>query len=166
MGWTRRLLAATGRSSRTFFAAAFFSLAALFISGCAMLERAEERAGVERHDWGDAAAALVAYQLFSPSGSDLILAGLAYIVVDPQSPNWHITETRLGEDTFYLRATLKRHNKGGEGEAPRLFRRRAEQLQRELGFSGYRLLDYSEGIESRYTGAERYSEGKIQLVRR
>ncbi|MCL2021940.1 MAG: hypothetical protein FWG81_07590 [Betaproteobacteria bacterium] len=164
MGWKRRLRAATGRSFGTFLAAAF-SLPTLLLSGCAALGEAQEAAGIERQDWGDAATAIAAYQLFKPSGSDLVLAGLVYIVVDPQSPNWHIEETRLGEDMFYLRATLKRHNKGGEGEAPRLFRRRAEQLQRDLGFGGYRLLDYSEGIESRFTGAERFSEGRIQLVR-
>jgi len=166
MVWTWRLEAAGERSCRAFLAAAFLSLSTLLISGCAALGEAQEAAGIERHDWSDAAVAVTAYQLFKPSGADLVLAGLAYIIIDPQSPNWHIEETRLTEDTFYLRATMKRRNKGGEGEAPRLFRRRAEQLQRDLGFSGYRLLDYSEGIESRFTGAERFSEGRIQLVRR
>jgi len=163
MSWTRRLSAAIACNLGARFAAAFFM--ALALSGCSTLEYVQETAGIERQDWGDAATGLIAYQLFKPSGSDLILTGLAYIVIDPMSPNWHIEETRLGEDMFYLRATLKRHNKGGEGEAARLFQRRAEQLQRELGYGSYRLLNYSEGIESRYTGAERFGEGRIQLVR-
>jgi outer membrane protein OmpA-like peptidoglycan-associated protein len=160
-------------------AAVFFMSLTPFLFGCATVEKAQNQLakipghlesakdalGVERRDWPDAAAGLLAYQLLKPSGGELILTGLAYIIVDPMSPNWHIEETRLGEDTFYLRATLKRHNRGGEGEAARLFQRRAEQLLREFGYSSYLLLNYSEGIESRYTGAERYGEGRVQLVR-
>jgi hypothetical protein len=38
-------------------------------------------------------------------------------------------------------------------------------LQREKGYTGYKLLDYSEGIESSTPFPYRVSEGTIQLVR-
>jgi hypothetical protein len=166
MIWTRRLWAANESSRRTFFAAAFFSLLIPFFSGCAVLEEGREMVGLDRQDVPNAAAALAWYQVFKPSSTDLITTGLMYLVVDPLSPNWRIEETRVGTDTFYLRMTMKRYNNGGEGEAWRVFRRRAEQIQQEFGYDGYHLLEYSEGIDSSFTGAERYGEGRIQMVYR
>jgi hypothetical protein len=46
-----------------------------------------------------------------------------------------------------------------------ILKRRALKLQRENGFTGYRILDYSEGIESSTPFSHRVSEGTIQLVR-
>ncbi len=42
---------------------------------------------------------------------------------------------------------------------------RAEQLRRENGFSSYRMVDYSEGIESSTPIAQRYAQGLIQMSR-
>jgi hypothetical protein len=46
-----------------------------------------------------------------------------------------------------------------------VLKRRATQIQHEHGFTGYRILDYSEGIESNTIGAQKYSEGIIQFAR-
>lgn len=114
----------------------------------------------------DVAGAALAYKLIKPAGGDLIIFGLAYLVYDPLAPNWEIQETRLTEDVFHMQLNMKRHFSGGEGEAMRVMKRRAAQLQRELGYGSYRILDYSEGIESATLAAYRTGEGRIQLVRR
>jgi hypothetical protein len=105
-------------------------------------------------------------QLIGPSLKDWTLFGLAYLIYDPLAPNWEIEETRLSEDRFYLQLRMKRYFTGGEGEAKRIFQRRAAQLQRELGYFAFRILDYSEGIDSQTLAARRFGEGSIQLVRR
>lgn len=92
-------------------------------------------------------------------------AGLLYLVYDPLAPNWNIEERALNGDTYYLSLRAKSFRTGGDGEAMRIIQRRALQLQREMGYTGYRLLDYSEGIESSTPLTHRYSEGTIQLVR-
>ncbi|MDR2365313.1 MAG: hypothetical protein LBD68_05590 [Zoogloeaceae bacterium] len=112
------------------------------------------------------AAAALTYKLFKPAGNDLVLLGLAFLVIDPFAPNWEISETRVGEDTFYLRLAMKRHFSGGEGEALQVLKRRADQLKRELGYHDYRILDYREGVESATLAAWRFGEGHVQLTRR
>ncbi|MDR2625534.1 MAG: hypothetical protein LBC37_04305 [Zoogloeaceae bacterium] len=113
----------------------------------------------------DIAAAGLAYKLVKPAGADLLLFGLAYLVIDPLAPNWEISETRVSEDTFHLRLAMKRHFSGGEGEALQVLKRRANQLKLELGYRDYRILDYNEGIESATLAAWRIGEGHIQLTR-
>jgi hypothetical protein len=92
-------------------------------------------------------------------------AGLLYLVYDPLAPNWSVEETPLSTDTFYLSMRAKSFRTGGDGEAIMILKRRALKLQRENGFTGYRILDYSEGIESSTPFSHRVSEGTIQLVR-
>lgn len=92
-------------------------------------------------------------------------AALAYFVYDPLAPNWSIEEKALNGETYYLSLRAKSFRTGGDGEAMRILQRRALQLQREMGYTGYRILDYSEGIESSTPLTHRYSEGTIQLVR-
>ena len=53
---------------------------------------------------------------------------------------------------------------GGDGESGLILRRRALQLQRERGFAGYRIAEYTEGIESSTPFTHRFAEGIIQLV--
>lgn len=90
---------------------------------------------------------------------------LLYIIYDPLAPNWNIEERALNEDTFHLFLRAKGFRVGGDGEAMQVVKRRALQLQREKGFAGYRILDYSEGIESSTPLTHRFSEGTIQLVK-
>lgn len=75
-----------------------------------------------------------------------------------------IEEKPLSDDTYFaLRA--KSFRTGGDGEAIQIIKRRALQLQREKGYVGYRILDYSEGIESSTPLTRRVSEGTVQLVK-
>lgn len=90
---------------------------------------------------------------------------IAYVVYDPLAPNWTIAETMIGGDVFRLSMRAKSFRTGGDGESGLILKRRAMQLQQQRGYSGYRILDYSEGIESSTPFAQRYAEGSFQLVR-
>lgn len=94
-----------------------------------------------------------------------VAGGLLYVIYDPLAPNWSIEEQLLNEDTYYLSLKAKSFRIGGDGEAMQILKRRALQLQRERGYEGYRILDYSEGIESSTPLTHRVSEGTIKLVR-
>jgi len=89
---------------------------------------------------------------------------LLYVIYDPLAPNWTIKERALNGDTYFLSLRAKSFRTGGDGEAIQIVKRRALQLQREKGYAGYRILDYSEGIESSTPLTHRVSEGTIQLV--
>lgn len=90
---------------------------------------------------------------------------ILYFVYQPLAPNWSLEEAKLDDQTYYVRLQAKRFRTGGDGEAMLVLKRRAVQLQYERGFAGYRILDYSEGIESYALAAQRYSHGIVQLVR-
>lgn len=96
--------------------------------------------------------------VFSPGN-----AALLYVIYDPLAPNWTIKERALPGDAFHLALRAKSFRTGGDGEAMQIVKRRALQLQREKGFSAYRILDYSEGVESGTPFTHRFSEGTIQL---
>ena len=97
--------------------------------------------------------------VFGPGNTALL-----YIIYDPLAPNWTIKEKALNADTYYLSLRAKSFRTGGDGEAIQVVKRRALQLQREKGYASYRILDYSEGIESSTPLTHRVSEGTIQLV--
>ena len=118
-------------------------------------------------------ALLVGSSLVSPSAADTsesVLSAVAaavsvLVVYDPLAPNWSIEEKPLTDDTYYLALRAKSFRVGGDGEAIQIIKRRALQLQREKGYAGYRILDYSEGIESSTPLTRRVSEGTVQLVK-
>ena len=71
----------------------------------------------------------------------------------------------MGKDSYYVSLRAKSFRTGGDGEAIQIIKRRAMQLKRDRGFEDFRIVDYSEGIESSTPFTHRYSEGTIQLVR-
>lgn len=99
-------------------------------------------------------------EVFSASQSALL-----YIIYDPMAPNWTIKEKALSADSYYISLRAKSFRTGGDGEAIQIIKRRAMHLKRARGFEDYRIVDYSEGIESSTPFTHRYSEGTIQLVR-
>ncbi|MPM96839.1 hypothetical protein SDC9_144004 [bioreactor metagenome] len=88
-----------------------------------------------------------------------------YAYYDPLAPNWEIEEERLDDDTYRFSMKMKRYHTGGSGESIQILKRRANQIQREQGFGGYQILEYSEGIDSQTIGARRVAEGTIKLVK-
>jgi len=110
--------------------------------------------------WGHPVSAFgLPGEVFNPQNSALL-----YIIYDPLAPNWTIKERALTAEMYHLSLRAKHFRIGGDGEAMQILKRRALQLQREKGFSGYRVLDYSEGVESSTPFTYRVSEGTIQLV--
>jgi hypothetical protein len=83
---------------------------------------------------------------------------------NPFASSWLISERRLDASTFELSLRAKHFRKGGDGEVIQVIRQRADQLQREAGASSYRLLDFSEGVESSSGWAYRVSRVTVVLV--
>lgn len=110
--------------------------------------------------WGHPVSAFgLPGEVFNPQNSALL-----YIIYDPLAPNWTIKERPLNPEMYHLSLRAKHFRTGGDGESMQILKRRALQLQREKGFSGYRVLDYSEGVESSTPFTYRVSEGTIELV--
>ncbi|MEO8409736.1 MAG: hypothetical protein ABI478_04135 [Propionivibrio sp.] len=93
-----------------------------------------------------------------------VTGALVYPVYDPLAPNWRIEERRFGTDTYTFSLTAKHFRTGGDGEALQVLERRAQALQHENGFAGYRLLGYSEGVESSTPFTQRVARGSVQLL--
>jgi len=92
----------------------------------------------------------------------LVLGAVVYFTVDPLSPNWQIEETRMEGNRFRISLRKKRFATGGDGEAEQIFYRRAERIVRENGYTGYAVLEFTEGVESTVPIARRVSQGVIQ----
>ncbi len=91
-------------------------------------------------------------------------SGVAYLVLDPLAPNWEIEEVKFSDTQYHLALHMKRYYAGGAGEARVVFNKRANDLVRALGAGSYRVLEYSEGIESSVLGNRRVGEGIVELV--
>ncbi|MBU1237156.1 MAG: hypothetical protein KJ634_07430 [Gammaproteobacteria bacterium] len=94
------------------------------------------------------------------------LAGVAYMVLDPLSPNWEIEEAPLGENHIHFSLRMKRYYVGGAGEAQALFHRRAKELTRLNGFDGYQVVEYQESLDSSVIGSQRTATGVVKLTRK
>ena len=90
---------------------------------------------------------------------------VAYLVLDPFSPNWEIQEARFPENHIHIQLAMKRYYAGGAGEARQIFHRRAKELMRAGGFTGYEVVEYSEGLDSSVIGSQRKAEGVIRLTK-
>ncbi len=97
------------------------------------------------------------------SAENLLLGAALYWAVDPLAPNWSVSQQTLSGDRVRIALKRKRFASGGEGEAAQLFARHAERLVRERGYSGYSILQYTEGIESTLPVAQRLAEGLVRL---
>lgn len=92
--------------------------------------------------------------------------GVAYLILDPLSPNWEIEEARLDPHLVHFDLKMKRYYSGGGGEARLVFERRAKALVRTGDFASYQILEYSESIDSSVLGSKRRAEGVIRLIPR
>ena len=95
----------------------------------------------------------------------LVAGAIIYMIVDPLAPNWAIEQSQLDGDRYRIALTKKRFTTGGDGEAAPVFYRRAEQIARASGGAKYRVLEFSEGIESTVPIARRVAQGVIEVVR-
>jgi hypothetical protein len=95
-----------------------------------------------------------------------IAAGvIVYLIVDPLAPNWQIEQAQLDTNRYRVALKKKRFTTGGDGEAGQIFGRRATQIVRDNGASAYRVVEFTEGIESTVPLAQRVAQGVIEIVR-
>lgn len=106
----------------------------------------------------------VSRSLVLPAES-IVAGALLFALIDPLAPNWQIAHTQLAADRYRINLKMKRFTSGGDGEAAQVFYRRAEQLAQEGGGTGYRVIEYSEGIESALPVAQRFASGVIEFTR-
>ncbi|MDD5241639.1 MAG: hypothetical protein PHG47_07955 [Sulfuricella sp.] len=91
----------------------------------------------------------------------MVGAAVYYLYKD----NWGVEETKTGGDKFHL--TLKKNilRENGDSEAGMIFKRRAGEIATEQGYDGYRIMEYSEGIESTTFGPQRVAQGVIKCYK-
>lgn len=97
-------------------------------------------------------------------GVAVVTLGVSYFVYDPLAPNWEVEETPITPTRYRLALKMKRYHTGGAGESLGVFKRRAEKLGAERGFTRFDILEYSEGIESETLGARRVAHGTVELL--
>lgn len=91
-------------------------------------------------------------------------AGVAWLVLDPLAPNWHIEETPLAGNHIHFSLKMKRYYAGGAGEARAVFHRRAKELMQHNGFDSYQVVEYNESLESSVLGSQRVAVGVIRMA--
>jgi hypothetical protein len=84
--------------------------------------------------------------------------------VDPMASNWEIVEKRLADNRYRIAMRKKRWTTGGDGEAIELLHRRADMLAQVQGYRDYRILSWTEGVQSDMPIAQRWARGEIELV--
>lgn len=89
---------------------------------------------------------------------------VAHVIYDPLAPNWRIEESLISPRVYQIALQAKSFRIGGDGEASLIVKRRAVQLQRATGASGYRLREYTEGIDSSTPFTQRYATGVVELL--
>ncbi|MDB5800954.1 MAG: hypothetical protein JWL63_1893 [Rhodocyclales bacterium] len=97
----------------------------------------------------------------------ILIAGavaLVYQIVDPTAPNWDILEKRLPNRRVQYSLRMQMVHIGGEGEARQILARRAAELAREEGMTGYQIQSYSESIDSRIFLPRRTAEAEVIMV--
>lgn len=97
----------------------------------------------------------------------LVIAAIgaaAFYLIDPLAPNWEVAQKQLTDTRFRIDLRMKRFHSGADGEAEPLFTRHAEEIAEQLGAGEYRLLSYTEGIDSNVTVPQRWAKGVIELV--
>jgi hypothetical protein len=86
-----------------------------------------------------------------------------YYLVEPFSPTWELKEAVLPHEQYRLNLKMKLYSSGGVGEAGQLFAQRAKALVAAGGFTGYTVLEYTEGMESGFLGSRRVAQGIVAM---
>lgn len=112
-------------------------------------------------NWPRALICLVAVLL----GACKSIEGPAPLLIDPFALNWRVEQHDLGNGRYAIAMTKNLLTTGGDGESARMFRKRADEIQRELGYSSFEVIEFSEGIESNVLIGQRVSRGIVQFAR-
>jgi len=101
----------------------------------------------------------------TPTLEGLVAGAIVFFVIDPLAPNWQIQQSQLAPQRFELALMKKRFTTGGDGEAYQVFQRRAARIARDQGGAGYRVVEFSEGVESHTLIARRVARGVVEIAR-
>ena len=101
----------------------------------------------------------------SISAESLAAGAILFVIIDPLAPNWKIEQAQLGSNRYLIAMKKKRFTTGGDGEAGQIFNRRAAQIARDNGTDSYRVVEYTEGIESMVPIAQRVAQGVVEITR-
>ena len=91
------------------------------------------------------------------------VAAAAWVIVDPLAPNWEVAEGRVSDNRWRIALRKKNFTTGGDGEAVELLHRHAAQLAEKQGYRSYRVLTWTEGVQSDVPFAHRWARGEIEL---
>ena len=91
------------------------------------------------------------------------VAAAVYYVVDPLAPNWEVGGTKVSDNRWRIAMQMKRFTTGGNGEAVMLLHREAERLAAANGYRAYKILGWSEGVQSDMPIGYRWGRGEIEL---
>jgi len=93
----------------------------------------------------------------------VVAGAIIWYVADPMAPTWGVNLQKIADDRYRINLRQKKFALGGDGEAQQVFHRAAERLAEEAGYAGYRVLTYTESLESGPLLDQRTSRGVIQL---
>ena len=91
------------------------------------------------------------------------IAAAAWIIVDPLAPNWDVAEGKVTDNHWRIAMRKKNFTTGGDGEAIELLHRHAAQLAERQGYRSYRIMTWTEGVQSDMPLAHRWARGDIEL---
>jgi hypothetical protein len=94
----------------------------------------------------------------------LFAAGCTTVEGEDLFANWKIEQLQLDDNHYRVALIKQRFSTGGDGEAMQIFYRRAADITRERGAKEYRVVEYTEGIESSLPIAQRVARGVIELT--
>lgn len=102
--------------------------------------------------------------LLAGCSSNALLAGGATAAALYYEDNvvFQASDEALGQNRFQITVDKTRFIGGRDGELWQIFKRRAADIVKREGCSGYMVLEYTEGIESAIVAGRRVGRGVIE----
>lgn len=86
-----------------------------------------------------------------------------YRIYDPFYDTWDLEEADLGNNRFYIEMKMKHFNRGGEGEALLIFKRRADKLRELRQMGSFEIIEFNETVENQVLHTRRTANGVFEL---
>lgn len=86
-----------------------------------------------------------------------------YRIYDPFYDTWDMKEAELENNRYYIELKMKHYNRGGEGEALAIFKRRAEKVRELKNMGSYEILEFDERIENQVFYTRRIASGVFEI---
>lgn len=86
-----------------------------------------------------------------------------YRIYDPFYDTWDMKEAELENNRYYIELKMKHFNRGGEGEALAIFKRRADKVRELKKMGSYEILEFNERIENQVFYTRRIASGIFEI---